>query len=418
MRRFFYFCLALLFFGQVSPSLAAPFNDDYQLAYPLRTGLNFISVSNDSATIQVGEPAFSATKRSAKSVWYRYTPPVDGFVTLFARDDGCCGFNRGVAIDVFKGTTFAAVNRLGVATAEDGYFGNSGYVQYVRLTIPTRKNQPLKIRVGSTQDANYDSVFIGLNILQSGPTGAVHVLELKETSWSRQPRIIWANSNSTFSSNFNFPGAYLFLNATTTAGVPTLSSTIPTSTFSVSSGTLPARIQTKPGVVFGSFDSLGNPLLNRIGIWDYTITAKVNSAGRVVANVMPVKLARIDDSRAAITVSMVEGDRSVVFGKNARFEAWVENTSAFLATRCYVTNLFGSYGGTDPAGVLAWSAGTGARYAPFSVPAGGRIKVTGTFLSDTIGNSVGYWLTFGVFCQNAEWESHYLPNARLTVTPY
>jgi hypothetical protein len=417
-RVFFFACLLMI--SSTIGSGAAPFNDNYSLAYPLPAGTKFFVGSNANATVQVGEPAFSPTLRAGKTVWYSYRAPIDGLLTLAIFQDSCCNSVEGAAFDVWRGSSMALANRLGVAANEesDSWVGPR---KFIRLTVPTRAGQILRIRVGSTQQGNYESVFFGLNLLQAGPRGAVHVFEFKEREWSRQQRTIWTNVSDQFDNRFNFPGTYVYLNSTINSFSASIDSNVPTLQTSLSSGTVAPRVRAKPGLVFGEWSAFGNPNLNFVGLWRYSINVKANSPTASITARFPVDFFRIDNSRASIRVEMLGGSQSVKYGRAAVISADIHNDSNFTATGCYITQLYGAYGGSDPAGVLLWRGGAASAPlgAAFSIPPNGRSSVKGYFKPDAlVDGTIGSWLTFGVFCRNAPWVSQYPSPVSLSVVPF
>ncbi|MCU0832428.1 MAG: hypothetical protein MUC58_13130 [Rhizobiaceae bacterium] len=405
------------FFASLAVAQAATHNDDYETAFPIPTSTRFVIASLNGASAQVGEPSFGPNAQVWRSVWFTYRPRQTGLLTLVSVGNRF-GL-QGWAIDVFKGNNFSPANRIASAFAESSYFPSNVSEDLIRVTFPVVAGRELKIRVGATTDQiSFDT--IELNLFNTGPNGAIHLIPATYVDGSRQQNYFFSGSNTEF---FQFPGLhrYLFINSTNAVGVPLISSTIPSAMFGYSSRILQKRVGRKPGVVLAWWSDFNRDLYDgRAGTWQFRIQGAVR-VGSAVRQLLrePVTMIRFDRTRAEVNVIMGVGPVASVYGRPAVFRARVTNTSQFRADGCVIVDLRQWGGWYSPAGRLDWYAVKApiALNKAFSVPANGEINVVGLFRSDFIGDTAGT-LTFNVVCQNAPDDRDFFSNVALTVNPF
>jgi hypothetical protein len=86
-----------------------PANDDFETATPIASDATSAAVETRGASLQPSEPAH-AGRTDLVSVWYRWTAPVNGTVTLDA-----CGSTSGAVVAVYTGSALATLAPVSAA---------------------------------------------------------------------------------------------------------------------------------------------------------------------------------------------------------------------------------------------------------------------------------------------------------------
>ena len=158
-----------------------PVNDNFADRIVL-TGYSFsVEGDNTDATVETGEPDYESLHHwTDNSVWYEYTPLVDGTLTLSTEDSISYGddppaYNYDTVIWVFTGVSVNALTLVDFNDdGEDLYPGS--YLSY--LTLPVTAGVPYKIAV-----TGYGSSDVGRFILSGGmdvpppPEGPLYGIE-------------------------------------------------------------------------------------------------------------------------------------------------------------------------------------------------------------------------------------------------
>ena len=157
--------LAVAVSGAVS-ALAAPANDPFANAIPIAGLTGQITGTNDSATLEVGEPSLVSTTTTfpapvGASVWYQWTASIDGNITF-----DTIGSDFDTVLAVYTG---AVVNSLTPVTADDDGGGNSTS----RLTFTAVQGTTYYISVngfdfGPPDEGDFVLNWNGLGSLQGG----------------------------------------------------------------------------------------------------------------------------------------------------------------------------------------------------------------------------------------------------------
>jgi hypothetical protein len=170
--------LSILFSASVYA--APPANDNFANAQTISGLSGTVTGTNVEATKQAGEWSH-AWNAGGRSVWYKYTAPGNGVMTL---DTSSSGFDTLLA--VYQGSSFANLKLVAANDRVDTLSNNSGYA---RLTFGTVAGMEYYIAI--------DGYNAGAGFVQNGPLQLSYQL-----------------TNSPESDNFGSPSGYCTLAAT------------------------------------------------------------------------------------------------------------------------------------------------------------------------------------------------------------
>jgi hypothetical protein len=118
-----------------SETAQRPVNDDFAAAALIEGEQGFQTVDLLLATPDPGDPLFGAREgRPAGSVWYRWTAPADGAVRFNLHPPGELGEGRNDRVDVFRGDSIAALERVASDLWGAIFFAEEGQTYRVRVS--------------------------------------------------------------------------------------------------------------------------------------------------------------------------------------------------------------------------------------------------------------------------------------------
>ena len=118
-----------------SETAQRPVNDDFAAAALIEGEQGFHTLDLLLATPEPGEPLFAPrVGRPAGSVWYRWTAPADGAVRFNIHPPGELGEGRNDRVDVFRGDSIAALERVASDLWGAIFFAEEGETYRVRVS--------------------------------------------------------------------------------------------------------------------------------------------------------------------------------------------------------------------------------------------------------------------------------------------